>query len=231
MALIVNHRTWYHMFGIGELDIISGFIKLIKMQYTDIEKRYLIEHKTHTVEIDENNIYEFKSYLGLDSLDISIDSLFKNHYPNLVIQSAFLTIYSDLEHNINFLCTVIEKSLKSKYSYIDLTGNGIERAVNYIEKETKIKIRGNSFWSDFNKLNIIRNIIVHNGGSARDRKGKLLSKYKNLESFKHISIDSTITFKETFLDFLEVFLKEFFSFLDTELNIIPYDHNEDFKDC
>jgi hypothetical protein len=126
--------------------------------------------------------------------------------------SAIVAIYSLLETSMNSLCSLLQKRNELKIELSDLRGDGIERAKSYLIKVCAIQFEdGCHEWTEIQKLNYIRNCIVHAEGNVdhTHSPSKLRRLVKNtkgvtLENDRYLSIDkayleSAITWVDDFL--------------------------------
>ena len=98
---------------------------------------------------------------------------------------------------MNSLCTILQKMNDLNVELNDLRGDGIERARLYLTKVCEIQFPDASHeWAEIQKLNSIRNCIVHAEGNVDDVRSptKLRNIVKNtkgisLESERYLSID------------------------------------------
>jgi len=88
----------------------------------------------------------------------------QSDFPSLLRSSAIITIFNLCEHYLSKICNHFESSKISKIKLQDINGRGIERSKIYLTKVVEIDFAPlNSQWNFIKKLNLVRNIIVHNG--------------------------------------------------------------------
>jgi hypothetical protein len=83
----------------------------------------------------------------------------------LSYSSLVLTMVALLEEAFNTLCRAY--CIKKKYpiTHKDIAGQGLERAITYLEKVAGIAgIKADSLWEYVKTIRDARNMIVHNGG-------------------------------------------------------------------
>ncbi|MEK3905025.1 hypothetical protein [Paenibacillus sp. FSL R7-0179] len=86
-----------------------------------------------------------------------------------VSNALFIGMYGDVEAYLNKICNAHKTSKNLNISLKDISGQGIERAVTYLNKVVGIEgIKSSTEWSELKKWNLIRNILVHNNGVIRD---------------------------------------------------------------
>lgn len=92
--------------------------------------------------------------------------------------SILLMIISTLEEAFNCLCRSC--CIKNQYSvqYEDLHGQGLDRAITYLDKVVGIKgIKQNPDWDFVKTSRDARNMIVHNGGRVKKNDKAKFEKY------------------------------------------------------
>ena len=84
------------------------------------------------------------------------------HYPQMVFESIFLTIYSHFERHLHALCEIARERDMLLLGPNDITGKGIQRSLKYLKKVARINIPDNiKEWEAILQLQKVRNIIVH----------------------------------------------------------------------
>lgn len=103
--------------------------------------------------------------------------------------SAVVAVYSLLESSMAILCLAIKRSKNYEVEVNDMRGNGIEQARLYLEKVHGVKFPENTHvWNEIQKLNRIRNCIVHAEGNIQRTKSP--SKIRNIvEQTKGLSLE------------------------------------------
>lgn len=100
-------------------------------------------------------------------------------FPPIFRYTAATTLYSLLESSIAILCQEIKRSKNCELEVNDMRGNGIEQARLYLEKVHGVKFPENTHgWNEIQKLNRIRNCIVHAEGNIQRTKSP--SKIRNI---------------------------------------------------
>jgi len=111
---------------------------------------------------------------GLDRESWDLENIFGEYFPSLQRRSAFLTVWSYLEHQLDRLCLLYQSERKSGLSFTDLSGQGIDRSIAYLEKVAGLQgLKASGEWSVLKALQRIRNAIVHSDGKLRDHQGNL----------------------------------------------------------
>ncbi|EHI97263.1 hypothetical protein CDLVIII_0528 [Clostridium sp. DL-VIII] len=84
----------------------------------------------------------------------------------LAYYSLIITLVSMLEDSFNSLCRAYQMMKKYTITYKDIHGQGIERAVLYLELVAGIKgIKNDMQWEYIKTIRDARNMIAHNGGN------------------------------------------------------------------
>lgn len=154
----------------------------IKQYYEELERKFQADKKQLSK--------RYKEKVADDNLhpDIKreVDEYFaEEHY---IIENIFLksfrysmvvTSYSLLEIAMNDLCHYLRHSKKLSLNLDEIKGEGIERAKLYLSKVCSIDFPERSAeWNDIQKVNRIRNCIVHAEGDIEYAKSP--QKLKNI---------------------------------------------------
>ncbi|MBO2701518.1 hypothetical protein [Shewanella algae] len=140
----------------------------------------------------EEGIYEYiEHYCGLTSQEVMLDEIFTEYFPSLNRRSAFQTIYSTYEVELQALCRRYHKDLGGK-KFDRYEGSGIVKVHNFIKHHFP-NLKNTAEWKAIDQLRILRNNCVHNDGRAFKSNGKpikeiesLIQKHSNL--FHHDGI-------------------------------------------
>lgn len=219
----LDTKKWYSHEMKFNIELMCTYIKNVEKQVNSTIKNY--HKKKETLILEENPEYGYAKiisiYSGLDNETWDIDGIFLEHFPTLQRSSALITLFSFLEHELDKLCLLFQKTKSLRLELKDINGKGIERSTNYLEKVAGIKTLKNSIeWEKINDTRKIRNIFVHNNGKLFDIKGNISSeKFKLVEKAKFLSGESEINIKEGFLeDTLETF-DSYFKLIDKSIQI------------
>src|SRR4030042_2915805 len=114
---------------------------------------------------------------------------------NIFRRSILVIVYSFIENSMNSLCRYLHGYKKLSIGIDDLKGVGIERAKLYLEKVCLIDLPNT--WSRLEKLNRIRNCIVHAEGDVDATKspGKLKNIIRHTKGLE-LESDRFIIIKE-----------------------------------
>jgi hypothetical protein len=98
-----------------------------------------------------------------------------------VSSALFIGMYGDLEFYLNSICNAHKNDKNFEIGLKDIAGNGIERAVTYLNKVVGIRnIKNSPEWNELRHWNRVRNILVHNNGVIRNKEDESSIKYLGL---------------------------------------------------
>lgn len=117
---------------------------------------------------------------------VEIDtSIVQENVNPLLSEAYFLAAYNCLEYSLNFLCSAWQKQESTKLKFKDISGQGIPRAILYLEKVVGLnKIKNSEEWQQLTHWNTVRNCLVHNSGILRNDKDKQSVNYLGIKT-KH----------------------------------------------
>jgi hypothetical protein len=153
--------NWYQYDASFSVDLMIGFVDGVEKQATESIANY--KATQHTAD----------GHQGLDRESWDLENIFEEYFPSLQRRSAFLTVWSYLEHQLDQLCLFYQSEKKFRLSFMDLSGQGIDRSTAYLEKVGGLQgLKASEEWDALKTLQRIRNVIVHGDGKLRDHKGK-----------------------------------------------------------
>jgi hypothetical protein len=165
MALYTPKKVvlnWYQYDATFSVDLVTSFVSGIEKQAAESVASYK----------DIQNTAD--GHKGLDRESWDLENIFGEYFPSLQRRSAFLTVWSYLEHQLDQLCLFYQSEKKFRLSFMDLSGQGIDRSTAYLEKVAGLQgLKASEEWDVLKTLQRIRNVIVHGDGKLRDHKGKL----------------------------------------------------------
>ncbi|WP_366924739.1 hypothetical protein MFMK1_001734 [Metallumcola ferriviriculae] len=121
--------------------------------------------------------------------------------------SLVLVMVSLLEEAFNTLCRAY--CIINKYQIVqkDMAGQGLERAVNYLEKVASVRgIKSDTQWEYVKTIRDARNMVVHNGGRVTGKKdaykkfGFYLHEEDSRLDFEH---DDIVRMYEAIMEFID----------------------------
>jgi len=147
-------------------------------------------------------------------------ALFLARVTPLVFYSVVLTMVSVLEEFFNTLCRAYYIMNKYSISQKDISGQGLERAILYLDKVVGVKnIKNDANWEYVKTIRDARNIIVHNGGNVSK------SDIKKFEKFGiYVDDESNKMFFE-YHDLLKMY-ESIIEFIDRVFKKEPNDHSD-----
>lgn len=210
--MTAKKKTWFYKsyFGFikGRTEHFRDYIIELEGKFSQDLKK--LEKKYENDIRREGADAEFENYLTDFYADefYRIDRVFLRSFR----YSAIVTIYSLLETSMNSLCNLLKQMKGLSVEVDELRGDGIERAKLYLSKICAIKFPDKSHeWSEIQKLNKIRNCIVHAEGDiwrvhspkklnnvVKSTKGLTLENKQYLVVEKQY-LESAITWVEDFL--------------------------------
>lgn len=173
----------------------------IKQYYDEIESKFEIDKNKLSKRYDEE-FFEHELYSFTKS---DLDNYFPEEY--FRIEDVFLkqfrysiivTIYSLLESSLNYLCQYLFRLNRFGLKLEEVRRDGIERAKLYLSKVCLIDFTEESKeWQEMQKLNRIRNCVVHAEGIVNKVKSpkKLINVINNtggleIEKKRYLKIES-----------------------------------------
>lgn len=191
MALYTPKKVvlnWYQYEASFSVDLMFSFVSGIEKQAVESISTF-------------KNRRSAAGHGGLDQDSWDLDSIFGEYFPSLQRRSAFLTVWTFLEHQLDHLCLFFQSERSVGLSLMDLSGKGIDRSTSYLEKVAGLKdLKTSQEWDVLKTLQRIRNVIAHDDGRLRDHLGK--PKNGVLADMKKIGFligDGEITVQEGFL--------------------------------
>jgi hypothetical protein len=190
-------------YRISVLKSVFDQVEATQKEYADlvVELDKNQQELTKNDETDENYDYSFNNEL--------IDLEFNFYRVNRI--SSVLSMYAYLETTLNRICQQKQRKFDLPISVYDLSGNGILRSKNYLEKFGLVDFSNsicNGTWSNLSNLNKLRNALAHSEGDieqAKQFKGKHINNIKGLSLFGSTIMISDGYVVET-LDEIEKFL-------------------------
>ncbi|EKO3980242.1 hypothetical protein [Vibrio fluvialis] len=121
----------------------------------DLEKNY----SQKLSQVDQEHRDAFEGFLQDEHWNLT------RQYPRFQWHSHYLLSYGLFETILNSYCDIAAQKLSSNLKLKDLSGQGIERAKNYLSKVAKLESCFNTpEWQSIKLAGEIRNIIAHTAG-------------------------------------------------------------------
>ncbi len=213
--------NWYQYDISFSFQLIKSFIDGIENQASDSVTRYENEKETLVFEEvpEENYARVVEIHQGLDDETWDLDGIFKEYFPSLQRRSALLTLSGYFEHELDKLCSLYKSENSYSLSFSDLSGKGIDRAINYLEKVASLDVhKTSSEWNHIKSIQKIRNLIVHQDGNLKDHQGnpvKAAIDYVN--KIESLSGDKEIIIEKGFLSHVIEKYDSYFSLLNQSI--------------
>lgn len=159
--------NWYKLDVHFSLELLDAFVRRTESQ---IESG--IEHFKQNKTLEFYAISEehwigqnIKHYDGLESMTWNLNDIFESHFPNLQRKSAFSTLYSFLENELEKLANKLKREIAHNVKLQDISGNGIFQSYRNMKLIVELDIANDAIeWQRINDINKLRNIIVHAEG-------------------------------------------------------------------
>lgn len=196
-----------------------GDVALYHAHYDFMPLFNVIENIKMTIDVT-GKFYFDKSNEARESNDfiteewaMSSHTLFNARVVPLSYYSLVLIMVSLLEEAFNTLCRAYTLKYNYNIEYKDIAGQGLERAITYLEKVIKIEgIKSDGKWEYIKTIRDARNMIVHNGGYIPKERKKSFEKfdlYIDEQGKLGFEYDDILTMYNEIIDYIErIFKKE-----------------------
>jgi hypothetical protein len=152
--------NWYQYDASFAIDLMISFVDGVEKQAAESIANYQTKRSED-------------GHQGLDENTFNLNEIFEVYFPSLQRRSAFLTVWGFLEHQLDQLCFFYQSERKARLSFKDLSGTGIDRSTDYLEKVVNLQgLKASVEWNALKTLQRIRNVIAHNDGRLQDHAGK-----------------------------------------------------------
>ncbi len=225
MALYAPKRVvlnWFKYDVSFSVELIESFVKSVEKQAIDSIESYKYQKETHVVEefLEENYARIVETHQGLDNESWNLESIFIEYFPSLQRRSALLTIYGYFEHELDKLCMLYKSEKVFKLSLSDLSGKGIDRSTDYLEKVAEIDAcKKTKEWNQIKIIQKIKNIIIHQDGKLKDSQGKPIKDVIDyINQMDSLGGEGEVILKEGFLNHALSIFKEYFRLLGNSID-------------
>ncbi|MFH0070807.1 hypothetical protein [Peribacillus sp. NPDC056705] len=176
-------RGWINLSIQWGLDSFSNYIDemedILSVQLKKLEKKYKEEIKN----ISEDQAEDLFEYNYADQV-----SYLKDDFPNILRKSFVTSLYSFLEQQLGKICEQVQLARLDDSKI----RSGIFNYYEYLTDEVRVDFDTlNEAWSKIEKINKIRNHIVHNGD---DTLNKVKSPQSKEEKRNNAAIDAYLYF-------------------------------------
>ena len=207
---------------------VTGSVELLFVYVADIEEqvRKGIADYSQRAEIilpesqfDGEPERVVTTHKALDDGTWDLTEIFENYFPSLQRRSALVTLFSFFENELESLCKRIRSHDQLKIDLSDLAHKGIIRSTLYLEKIVGLaKVRDCREWQEIQKIQSIRNLIVHADGKIRIQLDGNPSKIIGyIQGSPLLKGDKEIVILEGYLNHMLHTFKNYFAHLDARM--------------
>jgi len=214
--------NWYQYDMSLSVELIESFIEGIETQAEESIARYEQKKKTLIVnELPEENYASvMEVHQGLDDESWDLQGIFAEYFPSLERRSALITVSGFFEHELDQLCMLYQSEKSFKLALSDLSGKGIDRSTNYLEKVAGLDThKTSSEWNHIKMIQKIRNVIVHQAGKLYDNQGDPIKAAKNyINQMDSLDGEDEVVIKNGFLAHVVGIYKQYFRLLNESIS-------------
>jgi hypothetical protein len=205
-----NVRNWYQYEASFSIELMVSFVSTLEKQANES-----IAHYTNT--------HSVTGHEGLDYETWDLDSIFGEYFPSLQRRSAFLTLWSFLEYQLDQLCMLSQAEKGFGLSFMDLSGKGIDRSTSYLEKVAELQgLKNSPQWNVLKTLQRIRNVIAHDDGKLQKHLGKGKDGIQaDMKKLGFLSGDDEIVVAEGFLSKVVEACNDYFKLIEKAICTSP----------
>jgi len=213
--------NWYQNDVSFSVKLIDSFVDGIEKQARESIARYKEQKETHVLEeIPENNYARVvEVYQGMDNETWDLSGIFSEYFPSLQRRSALLTVCGYFEHELDKLCLLYQSEKDFKLALSDLSGKGIDRSTSYLEKVAGLNVyKTYKEWYHIKKIQMIRNVIVHQDGKLQDQEGNPIKRaIEYINQMDSLGGDNEIVLREGFLFHVVGTYKKYFKLISESI--------------
>lgn len=210
--------NWYRFDIKFAIELLEAFVKNVENQVKSGIQNFVDKKETFILEEhpEEKSAKIVDVHEGLNSEMWDLNSIFKEHFPNLQRRSAFISLYGFLEHELDKLCTLFKETEHYKIDLKDFNDSGIVRSIKYLNKVANLPIdKDDKRLQTVKSLQKIRNVIVHNDGELTGIDGKIRpNEFAYVQQNEFLSGDKEIILNEGFLFYVLDSFHDLFKYLD-----------------
>lgn len=174
------------------------FVRYLNIIETTIDEQKGKLKKISLEVHDEQEYMKRDEYLAAEGGDLE-------EIRQLMYRSFVISIFASMEEVLIDLCNDVQSKHSEIFSYDDLGGNGVQRALKYLEKIFKEKFPIDSdVYNDLKVVQEVRNVIVHNGARLKSSKQnaliwKFIKDHPKLLSQKELKVLFTLKYAESLI--------------------------------
>lgn len=214
MILQRTTSNWFPQDVQFSVRMMLGYVKSIERSAKTAVDAFNAEKQTQIVphEPEDGQAEVYDVYGDLDGQTWDLDHLFQEYFPNLQRWGALITLFTFFETTMEDLCDLFAHELGLTVNVRDLKGQGVERAVQYLQKVVGLQFDNtNATWREIKIIQKIRNMIVHHAGKfaeqAEERDRDILG---YVEESKKLTYQTEVTLLDGFLSHVvDLFEREF----------------------
>jgi hypothetical protein len=190
-------------FVLNDLKDNKHYAEKLELLIQEEDKRY------HEFVYEDNPSKELLDrYEGRYDLGYS----YKKDFPNFQRSSLLIFFDTFLEYRLNNLCELCAKRLEKKIRVKDIHGNGIPRAINYLEKVIELDLTSiEKILEEIFSIHAIRNCFVHNTGFSEKLDQNTLTYIEKSEHLGIYGFGKVIEVKETLVPYYIQLLFNFYN--------------------
>ncbi|WP_050937636.1 hypothetical protein [Vibrio harveyi] len=132
-----------------------------------------------TISAEDGIYYYVEHYQGLSDAEVMLDEIFIEYFPSLHRRSAFQTIYSSYEVELQILCQRYQQKKIGGKSFDKYPGLGLVKVNNFINKNFP-KLKGSIEQKNIDTLRKLRNQCIHHDGKVFKKSGNSIAEINNL---------------------------------------------------
>jgi len=200
-------RNWYQYDVSFSLELIDSFVDGVEKQAADSIVNYREKRRSEVIGREQNDERLVNTHQGLDDETWDLDGIFEEYFPSLQRRSAFLTVCSYFEHELDSLCSLYQSEKDFKEAPSDEGGKGIDRSANYLARVANLNVhKASEEWAAIKRIQKVRNLIVHQNGKLRDHRGEYSKRGKEVADLvpriSFVSGDSEVVLENGFLRYV-----------------------------
>ncbi len=183
MALVADLLHIPHISPLQFTDNLMSSFVLQTEEVIEGEIRKFVENgpETHEIELSaEEGIYSYvEHYQGLSDAEVMLDEIFKEYFPSLHRRSAFQTIYSTYEVELQTLCRRYQKKKLGGKSFDKYPGLGLVKVNNFVNHRFP-QLKNKPEQQLIDVLRKLRNQCIHHDGKAYKNSGNPIAEINGL---------------------------------------------------
>ncbi|MEW8442023.1 MAG: hypothetical protein AB2689_28080 [Candidatus Thiodiazotropha taylori] len=213
--------NWYQYDVSFSIELMKGYIESVEKQVDESISRYKEEKEEVVLEEiqEEGYVRAVEYFRGLDDETWDLDGIFGEYFPSLQRRSALVTLFSFFENELNRLCNLYQSHKAIKVSFKDLNGQGIDRAVLYLDKAVDLNVQKQSAeWAEIKNIQKVRNLIIHLDGNLISIDGKPKKDEQNyVKQHQNLNGEKEIVILDGYLQHVLNTIHKYFKMLSVEI--------------